>query len=150
MCPIVRVCSSLCAACLSMIDKGGWSASCHSLFQCLWIGGCVGPRAGLGAMESCTVQELNPGDPVCRPLLFWLSWLGSTFASPYNVHYWICKSFRDVMEDASFLYSWFRDSPKQNLQLLVVSCNLQCILSIVRLMCQQKSACVCYIFNYIP
>jgi hypothetical protein len=63
MCPIVRVFSFLCVACLFIIDKGGWSALCHSLFQCLWIGGCVGPRAGLGAMEKTRVLHIPGIEP---------------------------------------------------------------------------------------
>jgi hypothetical protein len=46
-----------------------------------WIGGWVGPRVGLNAVEKRKIlhcQELNPSRVACSPSLFQLSHLNST------------------------------------------------------------------------
>jgi hypothetical protein len=51
------------------LDVGEWSASCPGYFipGDHWIGGWVGPRVSLDAVEkrkiSCPYWELNPGCP---------------------------------------------------------------------------------------
>jgi hypothetical protein len=62
----------------SALVGGEWSASRPSRFTPeerapgnQWIGGWVGPRAGLDAMEeriiSCLCRESSPGRPACSP-----------------------------------------------------------------------------------
>jgi hypothetical protein len=67
-------------------DGGKWSASRPCLFisrgkspgpGIRWIGGWVGPRVGLDAVEKRKIKhwrESNLGRPACSPLLYWLSY----------------------------------------------------------------------------
>jgi hypothetical protein len=65
------------------LDGGEWSSSCLSHFthreidpNTNWIGGWVGLRAGLDALEKIKIflyQELNTGHPAHCPWLYQLS-----------------------------------------------------------------------------
>jgi hypothetical protein len=68
----------------SALHGGEWSASSPSRFTpgerapgTHWIGGWVGPRVGLDAMEKkkvCSCREPNPDSPVRSPSLYRLSY----------------------------------------------------------------------------
>jgi hypothetical protein len=63
---------------------GEWSASLHGTH---WIGGRVGPRAGLDAMEKRKIlpyRGSNPGCPAHSLLLYHLSYPNSIFACCIN------------------------------------------------------------------
>jgi hypothetical protein len=77
------------------LDGDEWSASCSGCFTpgerapvTHWLGGWVGPTAGLDAVElrkiSCLCRESNPGRPARSPSLYRLSYPGSQ--GPHNLH----------------------------------------------------------------
>jgi hypothetical protein len=63
----------------SALDVGEWSGTRPSRFTpgMHWIGGCVGPRAGLDVEKkkknSYHCRESNPGRPTSSPLLYRLN-----------------------------------------------------------------------------
>jgi hypothetical protein len=73
----------------SALDRGEWSASrpCHftpgeRAPGTHWIGGWVGPRVGLDAVEKRKILhswESNPGRAACSPSLYRLSYPNSLF-----------------------------------------------------------------------
>jgi hypothetical protein len=71
-----------------VLDGGEWSASCPCCFtpSTHWIGGWVGPRVSLDAVEKRKIlhsRDLNQGHPAHRPSLYQLL--------PYMVISWKVK-----------------------------------------------------------